>query len=58
MEESLKWNNDILPLINRMNEHQNNSYHKWKVQRFPGYFIDVVTSWVNSNKFVSSDFKE
>lgn len=39
------WNVQISPLIDRMREPKGNSYHKWRIQRFPGYFIDVIASW-------------
>ena len=44
-EESKIWNTEILPLTSRMREPKQNSYHKWKIQDFPGYFLDVLTSW-------------
>lgn len=44
-EESKTWNAEILPLTSRMREPKQNSYHKWKIQDFPGYFLDVLTSW-------------
>ncbi|MBA7636944.1 hypothetical protein ES703_44572 [subsurface metagenome] len=44
-EESKVWNGEILPLIDRMREPKQNSYHKWKIQGFPGYFVDVLNSW-------------
>jgi len=47
-EESKLWNTEILPLINRMCEPEGNSYHKWRIKHFPGYFIDLVTSWACS----------
>lgn len=44
-EETKVWVNEILPLIQRMREPQQSSYHKWKIQNYPGYFIDVLNSW-------------
>ena len=46
--ESRMWSRDILPLISKMRKPQKNSYHKWKIQSFPGYFIDVIVSWGRS----------
>lgn len=43
--EAKIWNAEILPLIDRMREPKKSSYHKWKIRRFLGYFIDVFTSW-------------
>jgi len=43
--ESKIWNAEILPLANKMRKPKEASYHKWKIQDFPGYFIDVMTSW-------------
>ncbi len=43
--ESSIWNDEIVPFLNRMCEPKKNSYHKWKIRQFPGYFIDVLTSW-------------
>lgn len=43
--ESSIWNDQILPFLNRIREPKENSYHKWKIRQFPGYFIDVLTSW-------------
>lgn len=45
-EEAEIWNAKIFPLIDRIREPKENSYHRWKIQQFPGYFIDVVASWV------------
>jgi len=42
--ESKMWNTDILPLISKINKPEK-SYHKWRAQNFPGYFLDVITSW-------------
>jgi len=44
-EESKIWKRDILPLSQRMREPNGNAYHQWKIERFPGYFMDVVASW-------------
>ena len=43
--ESRMWSSDILPLISKMRKPQKNSYHKWKMESFPGYFIDVINAW-------------
>lgn len=42
--ESKIWNTDIMPLISKIHKPEK-SYHKWRAQNFPGYFIDVITSW-------------
>lgn len=44
-EESKIWNTKILPLIDRMREPRGSSYHKWRIQLFPSYFINVNASW-------------
>lgn len=44
-EESKIWKRDILALAMRMRKPKENSYHKWKIQNYPGYFIDVVNAW-------------
>jgi len=44
-EEAKIWNAEIFPFIDRIRERKKSSYHKWKIQNFPGYFIDVLTSW-------------
>lgn len=43
--ESRMWSRDILPLISKMRKPQKDSYHRWKMQSFPGYFIAVITGW-------------
>jgi hypothetical protein len=43
--ESKMWNTDILPLISKMCKPRKGSYHNWKMETFPGYFIDVITGW-------------
>lgn len=43
--ESKMWSQDILPLISKMREPQKKSYHKWRMENFPGYFIDAISSW-------------
>lgn len=43
--ESRIWDIEIFPLMNKMRKPENNSYHKWRIQSFPGYFVDVLTSW-------------
>lgn len=47
-KESNSWKNRILPLIDKIREPKTNSYHKCRIQNYPGYFIDVLTSW-NAN---------
>jgi hypothetical protein len=43
-EESKVWRGEIVPLVGRMRRPEH-SYHTWKMERFAGYFIDVVGSW-------------
>jgi hypothetical protein len=43
--ESKMWDTEILPLTNNIRKPAQNSYHKWRIESFPGYFIDVITSW-------------
>lgn len=43
--ETTTWNHEIFPLISRISEPRRGSYHDSKIRRFPGYFIDVMTSW-------------
>jgi uncharacterized membrane protein YfbV (UPF0208 family) len=43
--ESKIWNTEILPLTDNIREPENNSYHKWRIHSFPGYFVDVIASW-------------
>jgi len=47
-EQSKMWNSDILPLVKRMRKPSEKAYHKWRMQRFPGYFMDVLASWGNA----------
>ena len=42
--ESKTWNTDILPLISKIHKPEK-SYHKWRAQNFPGYFLEIITSW-------------
>lgn len=44
-KESNLWESSILPLLTRMKEPGRNSYHRWKVEQYAGYFIDVLASW-------------
>jgi len=44
-KESKLWKSHILPLIEKMPEPKEDSYHKRRIQNYPGYFIDVLTSW-------------
>ena len=44
-KESNLWKNDILPLADKIREPKTNSYHKCRIQNYPGYFIDVLVSW-------------
>ena len=43
-EESLTWKEIILPLIQKIKD-QIGAYHKWKILKYPGYFIDMAESW-------------
>ena len=44
-KEERIWTREIAPLIERMRKPRKKSYHKWKIQQYPGYFIDVLASW-------------
>lgn len=44
-EEAKIWNSELLLLTSKMGEPKRNSYHKWKIHDYPGYFIDVLRSW-------------
>jgi hypothetical protein len=46
-EETKIWNSDILPLVGKIREPKQYSYHKMRTQKFPGYFIDAFASWEN-----------
>ena len=55
-KESNLWKNRILPLIDKIREPKANSYHKCRIQNYPGYFIDVLTSW-NANGGGDHDYQ-
>ena len=44
IRETKEWNTSILPLINKIHKPEK-SYHKWRAQNFPSYFLEVITSW-------------
>ena len=43
--ETKIWNEKIKPLIRRRQKPKENYYHQCKIQKYPGYFIDVINSW-------------
>jgi hypothetical protein len=43
--ESRIWSESVLPLTERMLQPKVNTYHKWRMLQYPGYFLDVVQSW-------------
>ena len=44
-EESEIWRTEIQPLIRRVRKPKEPSRHDWKIERFPGYFVDVCKAW-------------
>ena len=44
-EEFRVWHEKILPLTAKMREPRGDLYHKCKVERYPGYFTDVIARW-------------
>lgn len=44
-EESGIWSKLVFPLLRRMRRPPKDSYHKWRITQFRGYFVDVVISW-------------
>jgi len=44
-QELQKWNKDFLPLTKKICSPKKDSYHRCKILDFPGYFIDVISSW-------------
>jgi hypothetical protein len=43
--ESEIWDTTIKPLTMRMRQPPPESYHRWKIDRYPGYFVDVAREW-------------
>jgi hypothetical protein len=41
-EERLTWEHDILPLARRLERPRTDSYHRWRMLDFPGYFLDLT----------------
>lgn len=44
-EERTAWEHRILPLAEKIRKPPRNSYHQWRMLRFPGYFLDIARSW-------------
>ena len=44
-EEGEVWRCHILPLVDRIRRPPADSYHEWRMTRFPGYFCDIARSW-------------
>lgn len=43
--ESRTWETHIMPLAKRVKEPPADSYHQWRMLRFPGYFLEIAKSW-------------
>jgi len=43
--ERALWESVITPLMERMRRPPAKSYHHWKIERYPGYFLDVARAW-------------
>lgn len=41
-KESAMWANEILPLVQRIGRPKHGSFHKWKINQYPRYFLDLV----------------
>ncbi|MFC1460964.1 hypothetical protein ACFLQR_00405 [Verrucomicrobiota bacterium] len=39
------WDDDILPLAERIMEPPADGFAKWRMTRFPGYFVDIAREW-------------
>lgn len=39
------WDATISPLSRRMRQPPPESYHRWKIDRYPGYFLDIARAW-------------
>jgi hypothetical protein len=44
-EEQDLWNDKILPLIDKLSKPKEDSYHKWKILKYPNYFVDTYYSF-------------
>jgi hypothetical protein len=47
-EERAVWEIDILPLAERLQRPGADSYHRWRMLGFPGYFLDLVRLFAHS----------
>lgn len=43
--EKSAWSANLLPLVDAIRKPPDDSYHPWRMTRFPGYFLDVAASW-------------
>jgi len=43
--ESGIWESTIRPFIKHMRQPPAHSYHRWKIDRYPGYFMDIAREW-------------
>ena len=43
--ESRIWSTKVLPLTSKIRKPVRNPFLKWRMLNFPGYFIDVISSW-------------
>jgi hypothetical protein len=43
--ETLLWQNHIRPLADKLKLPPAESYHRWRMLRFPGYFCDTARDW-------------
>ncbi len=43
--EALLWQNHIRPLADKLRPPPVDSYHRWRMLRFPGYFCDAAKDW-------------
>jgi len=55
IREEAIWANDFAPLLKRVKVTQHNSYHKWKIHTYRGYFIDVYTKMNTYLNIVTSN---
>lgn len=43
--EAREWTHRLRPLAAAIKQPPASSYHKWRIAQYPGYFIDVLRSW-------------
>jgi hypothetical protein len=46
------WEKDILPLSERLQRPRMDSYHRWRMLDFPGYFLDLITVFRNGCRVI------